>query len=370
MARRRKSDSEGGVSLDSLMDALTNVVAVLILVLILVQADVSRTVQKLMDDLKPATPEEVQQAREDLAKLETQRERREEMLEAEAPKPAALEAERRKVALLEKDVGKNEELLADLKELRELEKKLRTDRDKEQAETVKLQEEIAKLEALLDSTPEKIAKPDIVTIPSSREIPPSAKIYYALVFDGRVHLIDPFTPIDLFENEFRQNKGDWIAQRIKRQGADRLLYDKNKIMKHFEGFDWRNRRGQDVSMLSRPHWNRIQIVIKPDKQKGGTTTDQLREPGSAFEQAVKALSRVRNAVLLFRVNPNSFSTYLLARPMADRANLPSGWEVSWNQQYAFQIPDLEVKPTGAPPPPPENPKPKPAGPPKLDPRLD
>ena len=36
------NNSDEGVNLDSLMDALTNVVAVLILVLVLVQADVSR----------------------------------------------------------------------------------------------------------------------------------------------------------------------------------------------------------------------------------------------------------------------------------------------------------------------------------------
>ena len=44
MARRRKTDSDGGVNLDSLLDALTNVVAVLILVLVLVQMDVTRKV--------------------------------------------------------------------------------------------------------------------------------------------------------------------------------------------------------------------------------------------------------------------------------------------------------------------------------------
>eukprot|EP01043_Picozoa_sp_COSAG02_P102812 COSAG02_NODE_38833_length_424_cov_0.898462_1_plen_38_part_10 len=38
MARNKNSDDEG-MNLDSLMDALTNVVAVLILVLVLVQVD-------------------------------------------------------------------------------------------------------------------------------------------------------------------------------------------------------------------------------------------------------------------------------------------------------------------------------------------
>ena len=50
MASRRKKTEEGGVNLDSLMDALTNVVAVLILILILLQVDVSNTVEKLLGD--------------------------------------------------------------------------------------------------------------------------------------------------------------------------------------------------------------------------------------------------------------------------------------------------------------------------------
>ena len=41
------------------MDALTNVVAVLILVLLLVQADVSNKVVEFLENLQPATPEQV-----------------------------------------------------------------------------------------------------------------------------------------------------------------------------------------------------------------------------------------------------------------------------------------------------------------------
>ena len=59
---RRRTVSDAGVSMDSLMDAMTNVVAVLILVLLLVQVDVKQTVQKFLDELRPATPEEVAEA--------------------------------------------------------------------------------------------------------------------------------------------------------------------------------------------------------------------------------------------------------------------------------------------------------------------
>ncbi len=368
MARRRRNRSEGGVSLDSLMDAMTNVVAVLILVLILVQADVSQTVQRFIDDLKPATPEEVEQARQRVAVLEDKRENRLRILEEAAPDPRRIEEEKRRLALLEKELGDNRKLLAERDEVLKLERRLRQERDTEKTETDKLQEQIAKLEAMLDATPVKQTKPDIVTIPASRPIPEDAKIYYAYAFGGRVHLIDPFTPLDLFDREFRREKNDWEVQRIKRPGADVYRYGAGRIMNHFKGFDWGNRRGQKVELISQPHWGHLRIRITPNAASGGTTTDELRQPGSPFHQAVKSLARVRDAVLMFRVHPDSFDTYLAARPLADAVNLPAGWEVWFGRHHEYAIPDLNIKPTA---PPPEQPA-KPGGPdpPKLDPTLD
>jgi hypothetical protein len=75
MARRRNSNSAEGVNLDSLMDALTNVVAVLILVLVLVQADVSQKVVEFLDGLKPATPEQVVASTKEVGALEKRKKR-------------------------------------------------------------------------------------------------------------------------------------------------------------------------------------------------------------------------------------------------------------------------------------------------------
>ncbi|MBK1827890.1 hypothetical protein [Haloferula rosea] len=368
MARKRSSD-EAGVSLDSLMDALTNVVAVLILVLILVQADVTQKVEEFLDNLKPATPEEVQQSKEQLAKVREELERKQALLQQEAPTPAAIEEEKRSIALLEKELKDNSELLADLDELKRLERKLRLERDVEQEKTSKIEEEIARLLAQLDATPEKVAKPDIVTIPSSRPIPATAKIYYAIVQRGRVHLIDPFTPVELFEDEFRQEKRHWLLERVKRQGADRYIYDGRKIEAHFKDFDFKNRRNQRVTLVAPPTGTRMRIEIRPDLKEGGTTTEQLAEPNSQFAASVKALSRIRGAVLMFWVHPDSFPTYLKARPLADAVNLPAGWEIRFNQMYAVTLSDVEIRRQKEPPPakPDPNPQPKP---PRLGPKLD
>lgn len=355
--------------MDSLMDALTNVVAVLILVLILVQADVTQKVEQFLDDLKPATPEEVEESQAQLAEAQRILELKKDLLQQEPPTPQVIEAEKRSLALLEKEMKDNRELLADLEELRVLERKLRLERDLEQGKTTKIEEEIARLEALLDSTPEKVAKPDIVTIPSSRPIPATAKIYYAIVQKGRVHLIDPFTPLEVFEDEFRQEKRHWLVETIRRRGADRYIYDGRKIEAHFKNVDFKNRRNQEVTLVAPPTATRMRIYIKPDLAKGGTSTEELDDPNSQFANGVKALARIRGAVLLFWVHPDSFPTYLKARPLADNVNLPAGWEVRYDQRYQIFLGDVEIRRLKEPPPPkPGDPnKPKP---PKVGPKLD
>ena len=133
MARRRNSDG-GGVSLDSLMDALTNVVAVLILVLLLVSADVKQKVEQFFDDLEPATPEQVEESKKKIEELEKEQQKLDQLLTEEPPSPEDLEEEKRKLALLEKTIEdtekKNRELLANLDQLKKLEAEKRKQRDK------------------------------------------------------------------------------------------------------------------------------------------------------------------------------------------------------------------------------------------------
>ena len=368
MARKRNNDSDEGVNLDSLMDALTNVVAVLILVLILVQADVSQKVQQFLEDLKPATPEEVIASKELVENLKLKKENLDDKLEEEPPTPEQIEEEKRQLALLEKDIKENQELLANLDELRKLEKQIRPERDAEHAQTVKIQEEIARLEALLDETPVLEAlPPTVVTIPDSRPIPPTAQIYYAIVAKDRIHLIDPFTPVEMFEEEFKKHKNDWKLERIKQKGSDRIIYDQTKIAAHFKNFNFKNTRNQTVTLKTNPVSNRLHIEIKPDLKEGGTPLADLGKKGNAYANAVTALARNLKAVLLFKVNPDSFNTYLQARTMADNVKLPAGWEVSGGPSHWIQLTDIEVNRLEEPPERKDPPGPKP---PPLKPKLD
>lgn len=366
MARRRKNNDEG-VNLDSLMDALTNVVAVLILVLILVQTEVTNKVQEFFDNLEPATPEQVEESKNIVAELEKKKEEQKEKLKEDPPTPETIEEEKRKLALLEKNAQLDESLLADLDKLKKLEAKAREKRDAEQMETTRLQDEIAKLEAQLDDTPVLQAEPPtVVTIPNSRDIPKNATIYYALVLDDRVHFIDPYTPAEKYYEITRKNRREWLRERIKQQGADRYILDHEKVMNHFRDFDFGNSRGQKVLLAEVPVQAHLSLDIIPDRKAGGTSLEELSQPNNKFVNILKVLARDRDAVLLFKVSPSGFNTYLVARELADQAKVPAGWQVEGWDRHRHQLTEVEVNRLREP----EPPKNPPKRPPHIGPKLD
>ena len=370
MARKSNSDSGGGINLDSLMDALTNVVAVLILVLILVQADVSQKVIQFIEDLQPATPEQVEQAKILLADVVARKQAIEEKLKQDAPTPERLEEEKRRIALLDKSIETNDKLLADLSQLKILEAKVRKERDAENETTVRIQEEIAKLEAQLDQTPVfKAPPPTEVNIPNSRPIPLKAIVYHALAIKDRVHMIDTPTPLAMFEEEFKKHRRDWLVERIKQQGGDRMIYDPTKIEAHFKNFDFKNSQGQKTEIITQPVWSFLQLAITSDLEKGGTPLDDLEKPGSEYSKTVASLMGNSRAVVLFHIHPDSFNTYLKARGLLDKTKVPAGWEVWGGNSWRVTIPGVEVKRLQEPPPPPP-PQVGPKPPPPIGPKLD
>lgn len=352
------------------MDALTNVVAVLILVLILVQADVTQKKVKFMEELQPATAEEVAAATKKLEAFSKEKLRVKKLLTDKPPTAIEIEAEKRQLALLEKDTLESKEVLAKLSELKKLAEKLSKDRDSEKNKTTVVQTEITKLEALLDDNPLATIAPTEVSIPISRSIPKSAKVYHAIVIHNRVHFIDPFTSVEQFENEFKRHKRKWLINRIKRQGADRYIHDQTKIAAHFKDFKFTSSRQQKIALVNDKYWTRLRIVIKPDQKNGGTPLAIINDKDSTYAKILKKLTRNSRAVILFHVHPNSFNTYLQARNMADKARVSAGWEISYMTQYTIILKDVEVKRLATPPPPNPNAKPKPPGPPPIGPKLD
>ena len=395
MARKRNSDG-GGVSLDSLMDALTNVVAVLILVLLLVSADVKQKVEQFFDDLEPATPQQIEESKKKIEELEKEQQKLDQLLTEEPPSPEDLEEEKRKLALLEKTIEdtekKNRELLANLDQLKKLEAEKRKQRDKEEKKTVFMQEEIARLESLLDETPVLNIPATEVSIPVSRPVPKSSETYYAIVTQDRVHFIDPFTPVETLEDQIKKNERKWLIERVKR-GNDRIkIYDQAQMAEYFNTFDFKNTRKQQVKIITNPISTRISMNIVPDLKEGGTHIDELSGKTNTFVSILSKLRNNKKAVLFFLVDTKSFNTYLQARSLADKAGIAAGWKmehmdfdtetgrgrVTPQGSFGMMLKEVEVNRLKDPPPPkpkpkPKNPpkkEPKPAGPPKIGPKLD
>tara|TARA_B110000285_G_scaffold19083_1_gene18519 strand:+ start:5660 stop:6847 length:1188 start_codon:yes stop_codon:yes gene_type:complete len=395
MARKRNSDG-GGVSLDSLMDALTNVVAVLILVLLLVSADVKQKVEQFFDDLEPATPQQIEESKKKIEELEKEQQKLDQLLTEEPPSPEDLEEEKRKLALLEKTIEdtekKNRELLANLDQLKKLEAEKRKQRDKEEKKTVFMQEEIARLESLLDETPVLNIPATEVSIPVSRPVPKSSETYYAIVTQDRVHFIDPFTPVETLEDQIKKNDRKWLIERVKR-GNDRIkIYDQAQMAEYFNTFDFKNTRKQQVKIITNPISTRISMNIVPDLKEGGTHIDELSGKTNTFVSILSKLRNNKKAVLFFLVDTKSFNTYLQARSLADKAGIAAGWKmehmdfdtetgrgrVTPQGSFGMMLKEVEVNRLKDPPPPkpkpkPKNPpkkEPKPAGPPKIGPKLD
>lgn len=373
MAAKRSSDDGGGLSLASLMDALTNVVAVLILALLLVNLDVTQRIIEFTEGLQPVTPEELEQTQQELEKIEQELDRAREVSEAEPPSEEILEEEKRNIALLEKQIEEqkqsNEEKLRSVEELRAKEAELREQRDAAQEKTLAFQEEIKRFEALLDtSTQLEPVPPTEVTIPDSRPIPDNARQYFVLVRGNRLHFIDTFTPVETAEKEVKSRRNGLMLERVRRDGRPAILYDQQATAKVLQELDFQPREGQTISVSVVPHAARLHLEIAPDLQKGGTTLEELSQPQNQFIDAVRKISSDRRAVLIYLVAPDAFPAYLAAREITDDIGIPAGWEIDGSAKRRITLDNIEVKPTApAPPPAPKKPE---AGPPKIERKLD
>ena len=169
MSKRKHEEQE--LPFVALMDTMTNVVGVLIIVLVMVGLSVTSAVKKVLSDLPPVTPEELkeitQQVKE-LPKLLTPEEIKEKQKQAEAALKKAIEdlktvdtsEMQSKMKFMDLDVFKKQ--LEDRQKERELAK----------AETDKMLQELERLKALLDQTPEfKPPPPTYVRLPNPRPYP-------------------------------------------------------------------------------------------------------------------------------------------------------------------------------------------------------
>lgn len=191
MAKRR-SDGGGELNLDSLMDAVTNVVGVLMIVLVMMALNTAQMVQKILTDLPPVTEEEHKQMQ---AKLK-----------AIPPPPAdplkIVEDKERAEQALKKAVEQlktvdTTELQAQIKfmDLDSFRKKLedaKKEREKEKVVMDKLLTELENLKEAIDTTPkpEPLPPPTYVRLPNPRPYPKDPQETRILVAQAGVIILN------------------------------------------------------------------------------------------------------------------------------------------------------------------------------------
>ncbi len=172
MAKKNSSGGGGELNLDSLMDAVTNVVGVLMIVFVVMALNTARIVQKILSDLPPVSEEEHKKIQDqvknmppppaDPKKLEEDQKKAESdmKLAIEQLKTIDTSEMQSKMKFMDLDVFK--------KQLEERKK----EREVNKTETDKILAEVERLKALLDQRPEfKPPPPTYVRLPNPRPYP-------------------------------------------------------------------------------------------------------------------------------------------------------------------------------------------------------
>ena len=376
--RRKKAEGGDGSSLDSLMDALTNVVAVLIFVLLLVNCSVSQTVVKIMEDIVPVSDEEMRQAQEMLKQIDLDAKRLEEL--RNMPQPSVVEFEELQKAIEALKKLKDEKLKkiqahgGEMAELQRQHDSAQAARDGEQQKNAAMQEEIQRLEGLLDTTPvSKEIPPTEITIPATREIPEGAKVHNVYVCQNQVILADVDAAMEQISKKidyFKKNKDKYAfsgGEESEEEGEDgtklsaaerrearanmkaaakeeqAIIFDKNKTVPELGKLTFPPGRW---GVFSQPWWGHARLIGQFwGITEGATTMEQLKMPSNNF---TAALSKIRppNEIVMFHVSPDSMLTYALAREIVDKKGIPAGWNATGYMELLVDIPGFATNVTG------------------------
>lgn len=346
---RRKSNDEQGVSMDSLMDALTNVVAVLIVILILLQVDVGQTVERMLNELEPATPEQIELAQQEKQKIADQISKQQELLKAPEPTPQEIGAIQADLSILEISLKNQEQSLMEISALR---KKLDEQKKIESAEKQKtdtILAEIARIKAQIDQTPiPKAPEATVVKIPNSRDIPESAQIFYCFIHEDQATLVDAIEGEKLIMAELKRHERTLVhsVKKIPKK-PDLVIYDQEKVVSHFKQRDLKIRNLSVTVPYNKPR-NYLHMRITFDPKKGDASLADMEQPKGRFHKVCEFVRNTPRSVIIFKVHPNGFATYLKAREIADDMNIPCGWEIDGNSAYQemlpFRVNNLEEPP--------------------------
>ena len=389
MARRAKPHEEE-LPFVALMDTMTNVVGVLIIVLVMIGIGLAKSVEKVLSELPVVSIEEHDKLKAAMAEFDTKRDPAEVAAEI-----AKLEAELQKIleALkqLEAQQEKNPVVMVDLAQLLKQLEDVRKERVKRKLTIDQLLTEVDNLKKKLDTTPRYEPPPGIVVrLPSSKAMPDGAQLQRVIVTQNRLMFVRNEELFGIVEEQFKKEDPAFFVRKESMKGPDgkpltkkgpsglsvpvrKVYFDGPKMAAYFNKFfNQRKPRPRDVNsdmlveVVQAPNSPNIQMRLT-SKPEAGETIGEAAAQSSAFRSQLRAIKQDPKSVVWFHVGRDSIATYLAARDIVDREQIPVGWDISDKPTYTHNVPtDYLVEYT---PPPPAataaGAPPKPPGPPPV-----
>lgn len=363
----RREKKQGGASLDSLLDTMTNVVGILVILLTVTQLGVSDAVKRISitSTIKPEQIDEAQRRFKDLYSLYRQlKDRLEALLEQGDDEEVAAKLLRLKkeiedceaniAVLMENQEARKAKAELEIKALRDEIQQL-LDKQKQEAEErlakrAKIADEVDSLKAQLAQTHAREAPPaKIINLPNPRPAPEGTQPKTFLCRGGRVMFVD----VDGIQ-EVAQKRTLSIIRRRKLGRDPAAGIDAKVLTEEFNRDPINDRdRSFDVQMIVA---GRVPKLVLKRREDAGETAEELARASSRYQREIKRTDP-DEFYLQFLVWPDSFEAYLEARELSSKRGLLAGWQAqTTSDEYKI---DLGVDLRVGPPPPPPKPKPKP-----------
>lgn len=347
------------LNLDSLMDTVTNVVGILVLVLVLVTLNIQKTVDRIREEdpsqfgvdeqMLTEIQQRAQEQREDIKELQIEVFGLDVRLEQDQQQ---IQDQQQQLEQLRRDMPEVKPQV-DLQELQKLVEQRRQREQELQEQLVKIDEEIAAVQAELGQTPEMAAPPPkIVRLPNPREAPKGAQAILFFCREGRVLVFDP----EQLRERVKKRVEFLMRPLLAKAGASGEI-DCQKLVETY------NKEAlSDPEFRSRLVVENFNLVLVYEYRGGGETTDRLRNPSSRFQAAIRRLDP-QKYYARFLVWPDSFDVYVEARALCDERGVLAGWEPN-TEDFEWKISlGIKVDCLGKPKPPPPKPSPpQPDGP--------
>ena len=348
MARRRSKTSATGGNMDSLLDALTNVVGILVIVLVAVQIssqEAARRMEEMIIRIDPAELKRIEQEAADAkAKIDqvTQAialEKKQEKIDPEK----LLRALKDDIEAAEKK-AKADRLAAETAEKAAEKARLEAEKMRQQLMTqlAELEEEAKEYTVSRDDLIATLKKTKIPVPPPPKEVRPPTPMPPPIDMQTGKRLLQRR---DVFVKNGRIipviDPGDEMANAVKNRikyiiGARRLpvtaenwlpnaeaarvvVEEFNKNPPRLKNFE------PELRLLGRAPRQRLDIVLTPTEDAGETPEQAIR---GWFRRTVYGTNR--KYYLNYRVDPDSFEEYLAIRKATDNEQFFAGWQPETN----------------------------------------